>query len=154
MSGQNDFDFWIGEWRVRHRQREAWLAGCETWREFGGTCAARKLPGGFGNIDENFLDKPGGAYHAVTIRTFDPASATWAIWWHDQRRPHVLEAPVIGAFEGGVGTFYADDTIDGRPVRVRFLWTAGEAPRWEQAFSPDAGQTWETNWIMDFERAA
>ncbi|TJV23098.1 MAG: DUF1579 domain-containing protein, partial [Mesorhizobium sp.] len=23
---------------------------------------------------------------------------------------------------------------------------------WEQAFSPDGGKTWETNWIMDFAR--
>jgi hypothetical protein len=26
------------------------------------------------------------------------------------------------------------------------------APRWEQAFSPDGGETWELNWIMDFAR--
>jgi hypothetical protein len=26
-------------------------------------------------------------------------------------------------------------------------------PRWEQAFSEDGGETWETNWIMDFTRA-
>jgi hypothetical protein len=26
-------------------------------------------------------------------------------------------------------------------------------PRWEQAFSGDGGETWETNWIMEFTRA-
>jgi hypothetical protein len=26
-------------------------------------------------------------------------------------------------------------------------------PRWEQAFSDDAGKSWETNWTMDFRRA-
>lgn len=38
--------------------------------------------------------------------------------------------------------------------KVRFTWTAipGEHPRWEQAFSNDAGQTWETNWKMEFFR--
>ncbi len=24
--------------------------------------------------------------------------------------------------------------------------------RWEQAFSPDGGKSWETNWIMEFTR--
>ncbi len=44
----------------------------------------------------------------------------------------------------------------GRAVRLRFLWhvQAGAGPRWEQAFSWDAGATWTTNWTMDLVRAA
>jgi hypothetical protein len=30
---------------------------------------------------------------------------------------------------------------------------ATETPRWEQAFSADDGDTWETNWVMEFSRA-
>jgi hypothetical protein len=38
---------------------------------------------------------------------------------------------------------------------VRFLWTGvtTKTPHWEQAFSDDAGETWETNWLMDFTPA-
>jgi hypothetical protein len=37
-------------------------------------------------------------------------------------------------------------------IRVRFRWTDTHtaSPRWEQAFSPDAGQTRDTNWAMSF----
>jgi hypothetical protein len=37
---------------------------------------------------------------------------------------------------------------------VRFTWDhiSEEAARWQQAFSSDAGLTWETNWIMEFTR--
>jgi hypothetical protein len=61
-----------------------------------------------------------------------------------------------GRFKDGVGTFYSDSTLDGKPIKVRFLWIPGEAdtPRWEQAYSEDAGATWATNWTMDFRRAA
>ena len=61
---------------------------------------------------------------------------------------------MLGRFENAVGTFHANDTLKGRPIRVRFLWTmpAADRPRWEQAFSADDGATWETNWIMDFTR--
>jgi hypothetical protein len=47
------------------------------------------------------------------------------------------------------------DTSGDRPVHVRFLWlhTDTPIPRWEQAMSVDGGETWETNWTMDFERA-
>ena len=61
-----------------------------------------------------------------------------------------------GRFEDGVGTFYSDSTLDGKPIKVRFIWS-GEAtgkPHWEQAYSEDGGKTWAVNWIMDFEPAA
>jgi hypothetical protein len=67
-----------------------------------------------------------------------------------------VDVPMVGRFEGGEGVFYADETLRGMAIKVRFLWlrTATPSPRWEQAFSPDGGKTWETNWEMDFERMA
>ena len=60
---------------------------------------------------------------------------------------------VVGGFKNDVGTFYAEDTFNGKPIRVRFLWTnLATKPHWEQAFSDDGGKTWETNWIMEFVR--
>lgn len=153
MSSEHDFDFLVGDWRVAHRRLKERLANCSEWLEFPGVCSLKKTLGGFGNVDENHLDMPGAAYHAMTVRTFDPKTKQWSIWWFDQRYPHTLEPPVIGAFENGAGVFFADDTLNGRPIRVRFLWTVREAPRWEQAFSPDGGASWETNWVMDFTRA-
>jgi hypothetical protein len=53
-----------------------------------------------------------------------------------------------------VGIFLADDTFEGRPIRVRSIWSdiTPVAARWQQAFSQDGGASWETNWIMDFRR--
>ena len=63
--------------------------------------------------------------------------------------------PLKGRFENGVGAFYADDTLRGKPIRVRFILSqiTATAAHWEQAFSPDGGKTWETNWVTDFRRA-
>jgi hypothetical protein len=150
--GASDFDFLIGSWSVQHRQRKRRLADNDEWIEFSGTVRAETLLGGAGNMDDNILDHPGGAYRAATLRAFDPASATWSIWWLDGRTPGRLDPPMVGVFSGGVGTFYGDDLFEGRPIRVRFLWNAiaHERCRWEQAFSCDGGKTWETNWIMEF----
>jgi hypothetical protein len=65
-----------------------------------------------------------------------------------------MEPPVVGRFEQGVGRFYADETLRGRPIRVRFIWSeiTATTARWEQAFSPDAGASWEINWDMRFTR--
>jgi hypothetical protein len=150
-----DFDFQQGNWRVQHRRLKARLAGCTDWEEFEGTSEMRPVLGGNGNVEDNVLHLPAGTYRAIAIRSYDPAAGTWAIWWLDDRAPHSLDVPVIGRFENGVGTFLADDMLEGAPVRLRFLWlrTGTDTPRWEQALSADGGASWETNWTMDFTRA-
>jgi hypothetical protein len=108
------------------------LTGCNEWLEFGGTCITLKILGGLGNMDDNFLDMPDG------------------------RHPGSIDTPVVGRFENDVGSFFANETFAGKPIRVRLFWPVSrpDQPRWEQAFSLDAGATWETNWIMDFTRHA
>jgi hypothetical protein len=54
----------------------------------------------------------------------------------------------------GVGIFTCDDEFEGKPIIVRYIWSniTASSARWEQAFSPDGGKTWETNWIMNQTR--
>ena len=153
-SPPGDFDFIIGSWRVHHRRLVDRLAGCTEWAEFAGTMTTRKTLGGFGNLEDNFLDFPGGAFRAAAMRSYCPESQTWSIWWLDGRTPTRLDPPVVGRFAKGTGLFYADDFLDARPIKVRFTWLpgTGDDPRWEQAFSADGGTTWETNWTMQFAR--
>jgi hypothetical protein len=153
-SSQHDFDFFLGDWRVSHRRLRERLVGKDEWQTFDGTCSVRSLLGGLGNVDDNVLNLPAGAYRAVSLRSFDTRTRRWAIWWLDGRQPHSIDVPVVGGFEQGVGVFLADDVINGQAVRVRFRWldTGGTTPCWEQAFSPDGGQTWEVNWTMRFDR--
>jgi hypothetical protein len=151
LTGLHDFDFQIGEWRVHHRV----LKG-DKWVEFEGTNATRKVMDGWGNVEDNMLDSPGGAYRAVGLRSYDAKTGEWAIWWLDGRAPHgPLDPPVKGRFANGVGDFYSNDTLDGKPIRVRYRWSqiTASSARWEQGYSSDAGKTWATNWVMEFRRA-
>ena len=153
-SSPADFDFVIGCWNVAHRRLKERLANCSEWVEFSGTSETRRVLGGSGNIEDNVLELPEGTYRAVALRSFNPAEGAWAIWWLDGRDPWSIDVPVVGKFSEGVGLFYADNVFDGQPIRTRFTWTqvTSDALRWEQAFSADAGLTWETNWTMNFAR--
>lgn len=153
-SAPADFDFIIGDWQVMHERLNARLADCTEWTAFEGRTSTRKIMGGWGNLEDNLLHLPTGDYRAAAMRSFDRETGTWAIWWLDGRAPHALDTPVKGAFENGVGLFYSEDVLEGRPIRVRFTWSVGDDghPRWAQAFSPDSGATWETNWRMQFIR--
>ena len=153
LSGLRDFDFLIGEWRVQHRRLKERLANNHEWVEFDGTCRNFPLMDGWGNVDDNRINIPGDNYRGVGLRSYDPKTGQWAIWWVDSRTPHgAVDPPVKGKFVNGVGTFYADDTLRGKPIRVRFTWSkiTPTSAHWEQAFSPDGGRSWETNWHMDF----
>ena len=154
QSTPQDFDFLVGNWKVHHRRLKERLLGCMDWESFQGSCRMWPLLGGHGNVDDNVLELPTGTYRAVSMRTFNATTHQWMIWWVDGRNPQQLDPPVIGGFADGVGEFQSDDQLRGQPIRVRYLWTditAGSA-RWAQAFSADGGKTWETNWVMDFER--
>lgn len=154
MQAPTDFDFAFGDWQVRHRRLRDRLAGCTEWIEFEGEMSTRPVLGGFGNVEDNLLRMPDGEYRAIAVRAFDPQACHWSIWWLDARFPGRMDVPVVGRFDDGIGLFFADDRLDGKPIRIRFTWLARDRgnPRWEQAFSADGGSTWETNWTMDFRR--
>jgi hypothetical protein len=144
----------MGIWNCRHRYLVKRLADCHDWIEFDGPFAARKILDGFGNIDEGDINLPGDRYRGVSLRTYDPEANQWSIYWLDSRQPGRLFPPVRGGFDKGIGTFHGDDEFAGRPIRVRLIWSriTEKSARWEQAFSTDEGNSWETNWFMDFTR--
>jgi hypothetical protein len=148
----NDFDFEIGNWMVKHRRLKERLKGCTEWEEFEGESCTKKILGGFGNLEDNLLHFPAASFRAIALRSYNAGTKKWSIWWLDGRFPDSLDTPVVGEFSNGVGLFFADEVLEGTPIKIQFKWNVLEAnqPRWEQAFSADGGTTWETNWIMDF----
>ena len=155
LSGVKDFDFLMGDWRVHHRIKRPLPNG--QWSEFEGDCSERPLMGGRGNVEEHRFERPTGVTYGIAIRAYDPKTGEWAIWWIDSRAPHGdMDPPMKGRFVDGIGTFYSDSEMDGKPIKVRFIWSGARdgKPHWEQAYSVDGGKTWAVNWIMDFERAS
>ena len=150
----HDFDFLFGRWTVRNARLRERLVGSTTWDEFDATHECRPMLGGIGNVDEMASDW-GGGFIGMSVRLFDLAQRRWSIYWA-ANRTGTLEPPVHGTFTDGVGTFYGRDEHAGTPVLARFVWS-GITPttaHWEQAFSTDGGQTWETNWYMESTRVS
>ena len=157
--GRGDFDFIFGRWQV-HNRKLADVAdpGCTEWVTFGAIAHAEPVFGGLGHIDRIWADAPPGGhpFEGLTLRQFDTQRRIWRIWWASSSRPGHLDPPVEGSWANGRGTFFCDDTLNDRPVTVRFEWT-NERPstaRWEQAFSWDNGLTWHVNWIMELTRTS
>ena len=113
--------------------------------------------GGLGSIDTfsaAAVPPSGQPLEAITLRLFDPATRLWRIWWASTSRPGHMDFPVEGRFRDGYGRFFGEDMLGGQPVKVRLIWKdiSNGSPRFEQAFSYDGGQHWQTNWIMSLSR--
>jgi len=150
----HDFDFLYGKWTMHNRRLLKRLAGSRDWVEFDATSDCHPLPGGLGNEDVYRTDYWPN-FVGLSLRIFNPKTRQWSISWVDNHNtPGVLQPPQIGTFSNDVGIFDAADMFNGKPVVVRFIWKKfdNDHARWEQAFSPDNGKTWETNWIMDLTR--
>ncbi|MCW8377628.1 hypothetical protein [Streptomyces justiciae] len=153
MSSPHDFDFFHGDWQVLNRRRTDFLDPDSDWAEFPATNHCWPLFDGAANVDE--IDMPHLSAKGATLRLFDRESGQWSLNWASSRTG-TLFPPVVGQFTDGRGEFYGDDTHDGKDVRVRFVWSdvSAAGARWEQAFSLDGGDTWLTNWVMEFTRAS
>lgn len=152
--GRHDFDFLSGRWQLHNRRLVDLLdRDCTEWVQFQAIGQAHPILGGLGSIDSfsaPAVPPSGQPLEAITLRLFDPATRLWRIWWASSSRPGHLDPPVEGRFTNGHGKFLGIDMLGGQLVTVRFLCkdiTATSA-RFEQAFSCDDGQSWQTNWII------
>lgn len=152
--GTHDFDFLHGKWNNHNRLLTSRLKDSTTWQDFEATGECHPLQGGLGNMDY-FRTEHFGGITGMSMRFYNPNTRQWSIYWQDSRHKGALLPPMLGCFKDGIGIFEGPEYVDGKEVRARFIWSGISATtaRWEQAFSTDDGQTWETNWIMSFTRA-
>jgi hypothetical protein len=149
--GSNDFDPLLGSWKYHLKRRLNPLTGSDKWVEYEGTGVCRKIYDG-AQIDEFTGDGPAGQIVGLTLRTYNPSTHQWRLYWANQK-VGVLDPPQVGEFKNGVGEFFAQDTINNKTILIRFHWTnLNTTPHFEQSFSNDGGKTWEANWITDQTR--
>lgn len=151
--GSRDFDFELGEWKIRLSRLVRPLAGSTEWVEYEGTSVVRKVWDGRANLGELEVEGPAGRIQGLSLRLYDPEARQWRIHWASSRDGALGDA-MVGGFRDGVGEFYNQEDFDGRPVLVRFLFSdiTPTSFRLEQAFSADDGESWEANWVAKFER--
>lgn len=151
--GQHDFDFEFGEWTVRLSRLLRPLTGSTAWLKYEGTSVVRKVWNGRANLGEISVDGAAGHIEGLSLRLYDPETREWHISWANAN-DGLLGPPMIGGFRNGRGEFYNQETLNGRAIFVRFIFSDITATtfRLEQAFSGDGGKTWEPNWIAEFTR--
>lgn len=149
-SSNTDFDFLAGKWTMENKRLKCRLKNCTEWIEYKSSSDnLGTILNGIGNLDfyrTSYNQVNSTPYEGITVRLFNPKTRLWSLYWADSNLG-TMDPPVVGSFEGSVGTFYCKDTFAGKPVLVMFKWdkTDADNPVWSQAFSADNGVTWEMN---------
>jgi hypothetical protein len=120
------------------------LTGSNTWVEMNGTTVVRKVWNGRAIL----LELEADGFQGLSLRLYNPQTKQWSLNFANSS-DGVLTPPTIGQFKDGRGEFYAQETLNGRAIFVRFVISdiTANSCRFEQAFSDDGGKTWEVNWI-------
>jgi hypothetical protein len=153
--GQRDFDWEIGTWRTRLSRLLRPLTGSTEWVTYEGTTAVRKVWNGRANLVELEVDGSKGHIEALSLRPYDSDTRQWSLNFANSRIG-TMAVPAVGAFTGGRGEFGNPDSLDGRPILVRFVIMpiTQDSARFEQSFSGDGGKTWELNWVATDTRVS
>jgi hypothetical protein len=149
--GQHDFDFEIGRWRAHLERLSKPFVHSTTWISYDGTSVVNPVWGGLANLGELEVDGSGTHIEGLSFRVYDPQARQWRIHWANSN-DGALGPAMVGGFANGRGEFYDQEDLAGRPIFVRFIFSGISTTSFklEQAFSEDAGKTWETNWISTF----
>jgi hypothetical protein len=154
--GQHDFEFELGSWKIHLKKLLHPLTGSTTWVEFDGTSVTRKVWDGRAELEEFETNGAAGRIEGMTLRLYNPATHQWSLYWANSKNGSLDLPPNIGEFKDGRGEFLCQDTLDGRAILVRLVWSniTPTSAHSEQSFSDDGGRTWEVNWITDQTRTA
>jgi hypothetical protein len=151
--GQHDFDSLAGTWKCHTKYRAHPLAGSDTWIEFDGTETFQKIwDGAMLELSER-ADAKGPV--GLMLYTYNPQSHQWYVYFANSKDGK-LGPPNVGEFRNGRGEFFAQDTLNGKLLLNRYIWSqiASSSPHYEESWSSDGGQTWELVRLVDLARVS
>lgn len=146
--GSHDFDFELGTWRIETKRLLKPLTGSSEWAVRRGQVKITPVWGGKGNFVHLVQDGPNSHVEMAGLRLYNPEARQWYVHFFTAK-DGILGPPLVGAFKGGRGVFYDQESFGPRTIWVRFTVfpVSADVVQTEQAFSDDQGKTWETNQI-------
>ena len=152
-AGAHAMDFDFGTWRTHSSRLMHPLTGSTEWKDMDGYTIVKPIWNGRANIAEYKADGPAGHVELLALRTYDPTTDQWYLNF-SHPNTGTLDVPAVGVAKGSRIDFYDQETLAGKSIWVRFsIWRISEdTAQSEQAFSNDAGKTWEVNWVNKYTR--
>lgn len=153
--GSHDFDFNIGTWRTHLVRLARPFSGSRETIALDGTVTIRPIWDGAGLYEEIEADGPNGHWRGISVFLYNKASGQWSQRFASGASG-TFEPAMFGGFKDGRGELVSQDSFNGRAILVRGSWSSirPDSHRYEEAYSADGGQSWETVITADLTRIA
>jgi hypothetical protein len=142
--GAHDFDFDLGTWTTHITRRLHPLSRSDETMQLIGTVTVRKVWDGRAQLEEIEADGPKGHWEGATLFLYNPQGRQWSMNFANSSSG-TLATPMIGSFADGRGELIGQDTLDGRAILVRAVWSefTPTTHTYQEFYSADGGRTWE-----------
>jgi hypothetical protein len=151
--GAHDFDFNFGVWKTHIKRLLHPLSGSTESIELNGTVTVRKVWDGRAQLEEIEVDGPKGHWEGLTLFLYNPASHQWSQTFINSAMG-TISGSLVGEFKDGRGELYSQDTLGGRSILVRGVWSdiTPTSHHYEESYSDDGGKTWEAVFAANLSR--
>ena len=151
--GQHDFDFNLGVWKTHIKRVLDPLSGSNKSIELNGTVTVHQIWDGRAQWEEIEADGPNGHWQGMTLFLYNPEAHQWNQSFINSKMGE-LTPSLVGAFKDGRSELFSQETLNGRSILVRAVWSAikPESHHFEESYSDDGGKTWAPAFIADLTR--
>ena len=141
--GSHDFDFDFGVWHTEITRRLHPLMDSSESMKLSGTVTIRRVWGGKAQVEEIEADGPKGHWEGMSLFLYDPAAHQWSQTFIGSAGG-AFSPGFVGSFQDGRGELYQQDTLDGRSVLVRAVWSdiTPTSHKYQEDYSDDGGKSW------------
>jgi hypothetical protein len=151
--GQHDFDFDVGVWHTHIKRIKDPLEGGTHVIELEGTVSVHRVWGGKAQLEEIETDGPEGHWEGMTLFLYNPKAQQWSMNFINSQVGE-LSSPIIGEFKDGRAELFSQDTLGGRAILVRGVWSdiTADSHTYAESYSPDGGKSWAPYFVAHLTR--
>jgi hypothetical protein len=152
--GSHDMDFNFGTWHTDIARTPDPFGDPGNVMHISGTVTVKPIWNGKGELEEIEAEGPKGHWEGANLFFYDPTAHQWIQTYVDASEGRFDEPPGIGEYRDGNVEYYSSDTLHGRTVLDRAIWSdiKPDSHTYTESLSDDGGRTWRPAFVAHLTR--
>ena len=152
--GSHDMDFNFGTWHTDIVRTPDPFDNPGKTVHLAGTVTVHPVWNGKGQLEEIEADSGARHWEGANLFFYDPGAHQWVQTYVDSSEGRFDEPPGIGEYRNGNLEYYSPNTVGGRAVLDRAVWSdiKPDSHTYTESFSDDGGRTWHPAFVAHLTR--